>query len=215
MVKDRELAELAFPQYWDERYKAEQKGQAELESYEWFRSFHKLKPFFDKNLPPLPSGSNCHILHLGCGNSTLTADLHRLGYTNQTSVDFSQVVIDAMKSKYAQLDTRWLLMDLRELELPDASVDIAVDKSTLDAFLHGSLWDPPDDVRTNVGKYVDEVARVLRPGGLWLYITYRQPHFMKPLLTREKQWDLSVEALEDPDGAGGFDYFGFVMKKTS
>jgi len=118
-----------------------------------------------------------------------------------------------MKSKYAQLDTRWLLMDVRELDLPDASVDIAVDKGTLDAFVHGSLWDPPDDVRANVGKYVNEVARVLRPGGLWLYITYRQPHFMKPLLTREKQWDLSVEILEDPDGAGGFDYFGFVMRK--
>ena len=104
-------------------------------------------------------------------------------------------------------------MDVRELDFPDASVDIAVDKGTLDAFIHGSLWDPPDDVRTNVGKYVDGVARVLRPGGSWLYITYRQPHFMKPLLTREKQWSLSVETLKDPDGAGGFDYFGFVMKK--
>jgi SAM-dependent methyltransferase len=144
---------------------------------------------------------------------TLTADLHRLGYTHQTSVDFSQVVIDAMKSKYAQLDTQWILMDVRELDLRDASVDIAVDKGTLDAFVHGSLWDPPDDVRPNVAKYVDEVARVLKPGGLWLYVTYRQPHFMKPLLTREKMWGLSVEILEDPDGAGGFDYFGFVMER--
>lgn len=144
---------------------------------------------------------------------TLTADLHRLGYTNQTSVDFSQVVIDAMKSKYAQLDTRWILMDVRELDLPDASVisQSTKEHSTLSFMaLYGT---PPDDVRTNVGKYVNEVARVLRPGGLWLYITYRQPHFMKPLLTREKQWALSVEILEDPDGAGGFDYFGFVMAK--
>jgi len=144
---------------------------------------------------------------------TLTADLHTLGYSNQTSVDFSQVVIDAMKSKYASLNTRWILMDVRELDFPDASVDIAIDKGTLDAFIHGSLWDPPEDVRTNVGKYVDEVARVLRPGGLWLYITYRQPHFLKPHLTRENIWDLSVEPLKDPDGAGGFDYFGFIMKK--
>jgi hypothetical protein len=69
MVKDEELIELSFPQYWDERYKAEQDGQEELESYEWFRNFQKLKPFFDKHLPPPPSGSDCHILHLGCGNS--------------------------------------------------------------------------------------------------------------------------------------------------
>jgi EEF1A lysine methyltransferase 4 len=157
-------------------------------------------------LPNMMATTNEHL-------QTLTADLHRRGYTNQTSVDFSQVVIDAMKSKYAQLDTRWILMDVRELDLPDASVDLAVDKCTIDGFIHGSLWDPPDDVRTSVGKYVDEVARVLRQGGLWLCITYRQPHFMKPLLTRGKQWDLTVEILKDPDGAGGFDYFGFVMEK--
>lgn len=122
-------------------------------------------------------------------------------------------MIDAMKSKYAQLDTRWVVMDVRSLEIPSASIDVAVDKATLDAFIHGSLWDPPDDVRENVGKYVDEVARVLKPGGSWLYITYRQPHFIKPLLIREKEWSLEIETLQDPDGAGGFDYFGFIMRK--
>jgi hypothetical protein len=87
----------------------------------------------------------------------LTADLHTLGYTNQTSVDFSQVVIDAMKSKYSDLETRWYVMDVRKLQMPNESVDIAIDKGTLDAMIHGSLWDPPTDVRSNVGKYVDEV----------------------------------------------------------
>lgn len=38
-------------------------------------------------------------------------------------------------------------MDVRSLQLPDASVDVAIDKGTLDAMIHGSLWDPPDDVR--------------------------------------------------------------------
>lgn len=48
-------------------------------------------------------------------------------------------------------------MDVRCLELPNGSVDVAIDKGTLDAMIHGSLWDPPEDVRCNVGKYVDEV----------------------------------------------------------
>jgi hypothetical protein len=52
---------------------------------------------------------------------------------------------------------------------------------------------------------------VLKPGGQWLYITYRQPHFMNPLLAREDLWTLSVEKLGD--GAGAFDYFGFIMKR--
>lgn len=115
--------------------------------------------------------------------------------------------------KYSELQSSWRVMDVRNLELAAATVDIAIDKGTLDAFIHGSLWDPPEDVRENVGKYVDEVARVLKPGGKWLYITYRQPHFMKPLLIREDKWNLEVEVLEDPDGAGGFEYFSFIMTR--
>jgi hypothetical protein len=72
MTKDEELIELAHPEYWNERYTAEQKVgqdgiQPALDSYEWFRNFETLRSFFAKHLPA--SSSNCHILHLGCGNS--------------------------------------------------------------------------------------------------------------------------------------------------
>jgi hypothetical protein len=97
---------------------------------------------------------------------TLTADLHALGYTNQTSIDFSQVVIDAMETKYSNPKTRWSVMDVRELQLPDGSVDMAIDKGALDAMIHGSLWDPPEEVRSNVGKYVDEVKHFLSLTGI-------------------------------------------------
>lgn len=63
-----------------------------------------------------------------------------------------------MRAKYADLNTKWEVMDVRDLKLEDASVDVAIDKGTLDAFLHGSLWDPPEDVRESVGKYVNEVC---------------------------------------------------------
>ena len=71
-------------------------------------------------------------------------------------------VIDAMKTKYSDLGLRRDVMDVRDLRLPASSVDVAIDKSTLDAMLHGSLWDPPADVQQNVGKYVDEVKGSLR-----------------------------------------------------
>lgn len=102
------------------------------------------------------------------------------------------------------------VMDVRALELKDSSIDVAIDKGTLDAMLHGSLWDPPEDVKENVGKYVDEVLRILRPGARWLYITYRQSHFMRPLLQRDG-WKAQVEVL---GGEGGtFEYFGWIMNK--
>jgi hypothetical protein len=72
MVKDKELEELAHPEYWDKRYTSEQKTgpdgtQQTLESYEWFRTFENLRPFLTKHLPAPSMG--CHVLHLGCGNS--------------------------------------------------------------------------------------------------------------------------------------------------
>lgn len=73
------------------------------------------------------------------------------------------------------------------------------------------MWDPPDDVRENIERYLREVARVLVPGGIFLYISARQPHFMKSLLARE-YWDLSVETLPDRE-RGVFEYFAYVMKK--
>jgi hypothetical protein len=77
--------------------------------------------------------------------------------------------------------------------------------------LYGSQWDPPDEVQENVRKYVDEVARILKVSGKWLYITFRQPHFVKPQLLREEAWDVVVEHLED--GPGTFEYFAYVMTK--
>lgn len=62
-----------------------------------------------------------------------------------------------MKAKYQSLELDWQVMDVRRMGLEDATFDIAIDKGTLDAMLHGSLWDPEDDVKANSKAYVDEV----------------------------------------------------------
>ena len=77
---------------------------------------------------------------------------------------------------------------------------------------HGSVWNPPDDVRENIDRYLREVVRILVPGGTFLYISPRQPHFMKSLLARE-DWDLSVETLPNRE-RGVLEYFAYIMKKS-
>ena len=62
-----------------------------------------------------------------------------------------------MKAKYQSPELDWQVMDVRRMGLEDATFDIAIDKGTLDAMLHGSLWDPEDDVKANSKAYVDEV----------------------------------------------------------
>lgn len=69
----------------------------------------------------------------------------------------------------------------------------------------------PEEVQENVRRYVNEVTRILKPEGRWLYITFRQPHFVKPQLVREEIWDLGVQHLQD--GPGTFEYFAYIMAK--
>ncbi|KAI9805197.1 MAG: hypothetical protein M1825_001033 [Sarcosagium campestre] len=207
------LEEFATSEYWDTRYAAEADNrdgtggnETSLEmdrAYDWFRSFDDLLPLFQRHLPP--STESPQILHLGCGNSI--------------NVDFSAVLIDHLRRKNDHMTKgiEWLVMDIRDMHvLDDARFDIAIDKGTLDAFLHGSLWTPPSDVVENVAAYVDEVARVLKPNGKWLYVSYRQPHFMTPMLVREGVWSLEVQTLaERSGGAGLLEYFAYVITKRS
>ncbi|KAF2752073.1 S-adenosyl-L-methionine-dependent methyltransferase [Sporormia fimetaria CBS 119925] len=210
MADAKTLEELAHPEYWNNRY---QKG-ADGGTFEWFKSFKNLEGFFTQYLPkPSNEGRSPQILHLGCGNSELPIDLHSIGYRNQVCVDFSEVVINDMGTRNAERDgIDWKVADVRDLkDINDASMDVAIDKGTLDAMLSGSLWDPPEPVRKNTTAYIDQVVRVLKPGGVFIYITYRQPHFMKPMVARDGKWDLKVITLNED--AGTFDYFAFVMTK--
>ncbi|KAL7268611.1 hypothetical protein RUND412_008759 [Rhizina undulata] len=198
----KNLEELAFASYWNSRY-AEEGSE---KSFDWFKDFQSLKPFFQKHL----LDKEARIVQLGCGNSTLSKDLYNEDYKNQLNVDFSEIIIEQMKAKHPEME--WVVMDVREMGCEDGSVDVAIDKGTLDAMLSGSLWDPPEEVRKNTKAYIDEVARILKPGGLFLYITYRQPHFIRPIITREEVWPgFVVESLQNEGGM--LEYFGFVMRK--
>ena len=77
----------------------------------------------------------------------------------------------------------WVQADVRRMPtIPSRSATIAFDKGTLDAMVYGDPWDPPREVRRDVGLYLGEVWRVLERGGVWVYVTYRQTHFVRVLL---------------------------------
>lgn len=141
---------------------------------------------------------------------TLPYELLERGYAKQTCIDFSAVLVDLMQKRAAKGIT-WIRGDVREMrEVATQSIDVAFDKGTLDAMIYGSPWSPPDQVKANTARYMDEVARVLKPDGIFLYVTFRQPHFVKPLLNQRSLWDMRLEVLGGSEG--GFEYFGFVLK---
>lgn len=60
----------------------------------------------------------------------------------------------------------------------------------------------------------EQIGRVLKPGGKWLYVTWRQPHSIRPLLQRPDFWTLNAEVLAEDSGGGGVPkYYGYVMTK--
>ncbi|EXJ63135.1 hypothetical protein A1O7_03580 [Cladophialophora yegresii CBS 114405] len=214
-MSEAKLKRLAHAEYWDERYA---KVGPEEQVHEWFRSFDDLAPFFDRHLLQVrPPETQPKILHLGSGDSTIPGDLAKRGYNNQVCIDFSPVVVETMLKRHADAGVggiTWLHGDVRQMDqIASRSVDVAFDKGTLDAMIHGSPWSPPDEVLENTGRYVREVFRVLKPDGAFMYVTYRQPHFVKPLLNCEgTTWDIHVDVLAGSESS--FDYHGFVLKKV-
>ena len=87
-----QVCEYGDPQYWDQKY------QKEDEVTEWFFGYEPLKPVFEKLLKP-----SSRILMLGCGNSTLSADMYAAGYHHITNIDISASAIEKMQSQYAHM----------------------------------------------------------------------------------------------------------------
>lgn len=110
---------------------------------------------------------------------------------------------------------RWEHMDIRDMEgLADSSVHVAFDKATLDTLVHGNSWSPTEETLARTVPYLREVSRVLRPDGVFLCVSFRQPHFVKPLLECEgTDWDVEIETLPTPQGSLG--YYAFVCKPRS
>lgn len=141
-------------------------------------------------------------------------ELESRGYKRQLCVDFSPKVVEIMSERWKDKEgIKFRQMDVRDMKgIDDKSIDVAFDKGTFDAMIHGSPWSPPDDVRENTGRYLKEVHRVLKDDGVFLWVTFRQPHFMKPLLDRGGLFHLQMETLGGKGGA--FDYYGWVITKS-
>ncbi|KEF58974.1 uncharacterized protein A1O9_03817 [Exophiala aquamarina CBS 119918] len=214
METESELKRLAHCEYWDERYA---RAGPDEQVHEWFRSFDDLVPVFDRHVFRLREPKTApKILHLGSGDSTIPADLSKCGYKNQLCVDFSAFVVELMSKRHEDVGgITWIHADVRQMDqIASTSIDVAFDKGTLDAMIHGSPWSPPDDVLDNTSRYIREVFRVLKSDATFIYITYRQPHFIKPILNcKGVEWDIEVDVL---GGSGSsFDYHAFVLKKAT
>ncbi|PPQ62906.1 hypothetical protein CVT24_006304 [Panaeolus cyanescens] len=181
--------------------------EADDESFDWFKSFADVADLLHEIIPE----KSVRILMLGCGNSTLSEDMWEDGYRNIVNIDYSPVLIQKMSARHSENrpEMTWHQMDVRNLEFEDGSFDVAIDKGTMDAMMtaKGDVWDPPAQVIEDCNKEVDEALRVLRKGGVFIYLTFGQPHFRRRYLQREGT-TLEIKQLGE-----AFHYYLYILRK--
>ncbi|OHT10721.1 endothelin-converting enzyme 2-like protein [Tritrichomonas foetus] len=198
----------AVPKWWDGEFKKCKKNDI----YEWYTGSDD-PDFIEmlcKSIPSLDS----HILHLGCGISRIQETLFDHGYKNITNCDVSPSCIQLM----SESDTRgmkWEIVNLLEkFPYDDSSFDFELDKATLDALIteKADKWTLDEEALEISEKYFSEIHRVLKPGGVFVQITFGQPHFRKRLFERDiYNWTVDVITIEPKKS---FHFFMYICKKN-
>lgn len=144
-------------EYWEERYKKDQKNHMQ---FEWYHPW----AFF---IPHISTYLKCYgnVLNVGAGNSALSFDLLESGVSHVTSLDISEIVIEHMKNVYkSENRLEWVIGDCRQMDFLDNSFDFIIDKGTMDAILCAY------DGGRNAKSMFQEIYRVLKPGSQFMEI---------------------------------------------
>ncbi|CAK9142608.1 unnamed protein product [Ilex paraguariensis] len=190
------------PRYWDERF-------AQEEHYEWFKDYSHFRHLILQHMKPSSS-----VLELGCGNSQLCDNLYEDGITGLTCIDLSAVAVEKMKKRllskgYEEIEV--LEADMLDLPFSDECFDVVIEKGTMDVLFvdSGDPWNPQPETVNKVNRMLQGVHRVLKPNGIFISITFGQPHFRCPLFdAREFSWSVEWSTFGD-----GFHYFVYLLKK--
>ncbi len=83
-------------------------------------------------------------------------------------------------------------MNCSALNYPDASFNAVIDKGTLDCLLCG------ENSTAITGRYTHEVARVLKPGGVFIVVSYGAPENRLSYLEGDYGWFVSVQTIPKP-----------------
>lgn len=159
--------EFGSVDYWEKFF--QQRGK---KAFEWYGTYLELCGVLHKYIKPREK-----VLVIGCGNSELSEQLYDVGYQDIVNIDISEVVIKQMKERNAgrRPQMSFLKMDMTQMEFPDASFQVVLDKGTLDAV----LTDEEEKTLQQVDRMLAEVGRVLQVGGRYLCISLAQAHVLK------------------------------------
>lgn len=199
VVVDDSQARSAFgtKEYWDETYLG--RGDFPADEYSWYYGWETIGKHIKQHIPDKKS----KMLLPGIGNDPILLDLLGNGYEHLTAQDYSQHAVDRQNDlleSQANLPGTVSVTqgDVRDLPTEwSGQFDVVVEKGMLDAvYLSGD---------GNMEAAVDNLAKVLRPGGLILSVSGVVPAELRKLLFREWEWIR--------DGTDDLQAGCFVLKK--
>ncbi|XP_051661991.1 eEF1A lysine and N-terminal methyltransferase isoform X2 [Manacus candei] len=164
----RSPAEFGSARYWDRFFR--QRGQR---AFEWYGAFPELCPVLHKYVRPRDK-----VLVVGCGNSELSEQMYDVGMCEDiVNIDISDAVIRQMQERSGSRRPKmsYLLMDMLQMDFPDAHFQVVLDKGTLDAL----LTDEEEATLAKVDQMFAEISRVLQVGGRYLCVSLAQAHVLK------------------------------------
>ena len=136
---------------------------------------HALRQLIEQHFP---ADRNSAVLDLGCGHGALLHFAREAGFTNLRGVDGSpEQVAAARRLGIAGVEEG----DLRDAlaAQADASLDVVIAFDVIEHFTRDELL-----------PFVDDVRRVLKPGGRWII---HVPNGESPFVGRMRYWDLTHE----------------------
>jgi len=125
-----------------------------------------------------PANRSARVLDLGCGHGALIHFVREAGYADVTGVDVSADQVEAARRLGIEGVRRGDLLDTLAM-LPEASQDVVVSFDVIEHF-----------TRNELVPFVDQVRRVLRPGGRWIIHT---PNGDSPFVGAIRYGDLTHE----------------------
>jgi ubiquinone/menaquinone biosynthesis C-methylase UbiE len=142
--------------YWDGHY------QTDKAPFDWYHPWSEIKPLLTSYV--VFSGV---ALNVGCGTSSMSADLLTDGFTTVHSIDFSDIVVDHMRAQ-TRNDSRlkWAVADCTDLSFPDGSIDYVFDKGTFDCLTTSPSAAP------KIEAYLNGVSRVLAVNGCFVIVSF-------------------------------------------
>jgi len=218
----RAQGEFASRAYWDRFFRTLRRGGGvdttggSASSFEWYGCWKDFRDAVMFELQSARESPSFRSLVVGCGNSTMSEDMWTDGMKRVFNVDFSEEVVKEMETRAKEkcMDgLEYLVMNMLDLETSwTETFDAVFDKGALDALMANDSVES----HTKGSRMLQEIDRVLKPGGTYFCVSLAQGFVLRLLLETfrpDEGYRIHIHAFE-PLADSALIPFVFAFQKT-